>query len=152
MSSWTGMLSSTASSRPASAMLSCNRASWSRGHRSPTGTSYSALTTPCTPGIWRMCASGIGSVGPNQRKVMYIGRSPRLVAMCEGKHVTQPACLDSSTVTADLTVIVPAFNEAASVADTIRSLQAQSAPPREIIVVDDCSTDGTGDVAQSSTT
>src|SRR5881628_1637114 len=50
---------------------------------------------------------------------------------------------------ADLTVIVPAYNEAASVADTIRSLQAQTAPPREIIVVDDCSTDGTGDVARA---
>jgi cellulose synthase/poly-beta-1,6-N-acetylglucosamine synthase-like glycosyltransferase len=46
-----------------------------------------------------------------------------------------------------VTVIVPAYNEAASVADTIRSLQAQTAPPREIIVVDDCSSDGTGAVA-----
>ncbi len=50
---------------------------------------------------------------------------------------------------ADVTVIVPAFNEAASVADTIRSLQAQTARPREIIVVDDCSTDGTGDAARA---
>ena len=50
---------------------------------------------------------------------------------------------------ADVTVIVPAFNEAASVADTIRSLQAQTARPREIIVVDDCSTDGTADVARA---
>jgi len=49
---------------------------------------------------------------------------------------------------ADVTVIVPAYNEAASIADTIRSLQAQTAPPREIIVVDDCSTDATGDVAR----
>jgi len=50
---------------------------------------------------------------------------------------------------ADVTVIVPAFNEAVSVADTIRSLQAQTARPREIIVVDDCSTDGTADVARA---
>ena len=49
----------------------------------------------------------------------------------------------------DVTVIVPAYNEAASVADTIRSLQAQTAPPREIIVVYDCSTDRTGDVARA---
>ena len=47
----------------------------------------------------------------------------------------------------DVTVIVPAYNEAASVADTIRSLQVQTERPAEIIVVDDCSTDGTGDVA-----
>ncbi len=48
-----------------------------------------------------------------------------------------------------LTVIVPAYNEAGVVAETIRSLQGQTAPPEEIIVVDDCSTDGTGDVARS---
>ena len=47
-----------------------------------------------------------------------------------------------------LTVIVPAFNEAETVGDTIRSLQQQSVTPRDIIVVDDCSTDGTGDVAR----
>ena len=50
---------------------------------------------------------------------------------------------------AALSVIVPAYNEAASIADTIRSLQAQTLAPAEIIVVDDCSTDGTGDVARS---
>lgn len=48
-----------------------------------------------------------------------------------------------------LTVIVPAFNEKDSVVDTIRSLQDQTTPPFEIIVVDDCSTDGTGDVART---
>ncbi|MGH9259395.1 MAG: glycosyltransferase [Acidimicrobiales bacterium] len=48
-----------------------------------------------------------------------------------------------------MTVIVPAFNEAAGVADTVRSLQTQTVAPREIIVVDDCSTDGTGDLARA---
>jgi len=48
-----------------------------------------------------------------------------------------------------VTVIVPAYNEAASVTDTLRSLHAQTAPPHEIIVVDDCSSDGTGDVARA---
>lgn len=48
-----------------------------------------------------------------------------------------------------LTVIVPAFNEQESIADTLHSLQAQSTPPAEIIVVDDCSTDGTGDAARA---
>jgi biofilm PGA synthesis N-glycosyltransferase PgaC len=47
-----------------------------------------------------------------------------------------------------LTVLVPAYNEAASIADTIRSLQGQSVPPEEIIVIDDCSSDGTGDAAR----
>jgi biofilm PGA synthesis N-glycosyltransferase PgaC len=49
----------------------------------------------------------------------------------------------------DLTVIVPAFNEAASIADTVRSIQAQTVRIREIIVVDDCSSDDTGEVARA---
>lgn len=48
-----------------------------------------------------------------------------------------------------LTVIVPAYNEAASIADTIRSLQAQTLPAETIIVVDDCSTDGTDAIARA---
>jgi biofilm PGA synthesis N-glycosyltransferase PgaC len=48
-----------------------------------------------------------------------------------------------------LTVIVPAYNEAGVIAETIRSLAEQTAPPEEIIVVDDCSTDGTGEVARN---
>ena len=50
---------------------------------------------------------------------------------------------------APLTVIVPAYNEAATVADTIRSLQAQTVLAEDIIVVDDCSTDDTGAVASA---
>jgi poly-beta-1,6-N-acetyl-D-glucosamine synthase len=46
-----------------------------------------------------------------------------------------------------LTVMIPAYNEAASIGDTIRSLQQQTRVPEEIIVIDDCSTDATADVA-----
>src|SRR5262245_13180814 len=49
----------------------------------------------------------------------------------------------------DLTVIVPAYNEADHIADTIKSLLTQSTPPQRIVVVDDCSTDETGDIAAS---
>jgi poly-beta-1,6-N-acetyl-D-glucosamine synthase len=49
-----------------------------------------------------------------------------------------------------LTVIVPAFNESGSIADTIRSLQSQTRPPERIIVVDDCSTDDTAAVAAAA--
>src|SRR5262245_43674008 len=47
-----------------------------------------------------------------------------------------------------LTVIIPAYNEAEFVGDTIRSLKEQTVPPDRIILVDDCSTDGTGDVGR----
>ena len=46
-----------------------------------------------------------------------------------------------------VTVIVPAFNEGASLADTLISLLTQTVAPAEILVVDDCSTDDTADVA-----
>ena len=49
----------------------------------------------------------------------------------------------------DVTVLVPAYNEEASIADTILSLQAQTSPPVEILVIDDGSTDRTGEIAAS---
>jgi cellulose synthase/poly-beta-1,6-N-acetylglucosamine synthase-like glycosyltransferase len=48
-----------------------------------------------------------------------------------------------------VTIIVPAFNEAASIADTVRSLLAQSRPAAEVIVADDCSTDDTAAIARA---
>jgi poly-beta-1,6-N-acetyl-D-glucosamine synthase len=48
-----------------------------------------------------------------------------------------------------LTVIVPAYNEAETIAETLRSLREQTVVPDEIVVVDDCSTDSTGDVARA---
>ena len=51
--------------------------------------------------------------------------------------------------TVPITVIVPAFNEAGCIAETLLSLTTQTCPPAEIIVVDDCSTDGTGRVAKT---
>ena len=50
---------------------------------------------------------------------------------------------------APLTIIIPAYNEAETIADTIRSLLAQTVLAESIIVVDDCSTDHTAKVAAS---
>lgn len=49
----------------------------------------------------------------------------------------------------EITVIIPAYNEKDSIEDTIKSLKIQTYSVKEIIVVDDCSTDGTGDVVRS---
>ena len=54
---------------PASSIWALSVPRRARLHASPTGTSYSALTTPVTPGICRMYASGIESAEPNQRKL-----------------------------------------------------------------------------------
>ncbi len=48
-----------------------------------------------------------------------------------------------------VTVLVPAYNEAATLGDTIESLLTQSMRAAEIIVIDDCSTDDTAEVARS---
>lgn len=49
-----------------------------------------------------------------------------------------------------VTVLVPAYNEADSVGDTVRSLLAQTCQPAEVIVIDDGSTDDTAEVARAA--
>lgn len=46
-----------------------------------------------------------------------------------------------------LSVIIPTHNGAATLAACLRSLRSSSLPPHEIIVVDDASTDGSGEIA-----
>ncbi len=48
----------------------------------------------------------------------------------------------------EITVVIPAFNEAESIGLTILGVQRQTFPVKEIIVVDDCSTDDTGAIAR----
>jgi hypothetical protein len=48
-----------------------------------------------------------------------------------------------------VSVVVPARNEAHQIAACIATLRAQTWPPREIVVVDDCSTDGTADAVRA---
>jgi len=47
-----------------------------------------------------------------------------------------------------ITVVVPAYNEAANIAATVRSLFASDYPTFEVIVVDDGSTDGTAGIVE----
>ncbi|MEV8506994.1 bifunctional polysaccharide deacetylase/glycosyltransferase family 2 protein [Actinoplanes sp. NPDC051475] len=47
-----------------------------------------------------------------------------------------------------VSVIVPAYNEAATIAATVRSLVRSDYPAVEVIVVDDGSTDGTADIVE----
>ena len=60
---------------------------------------------------------------------------------------TSVPALDRHARTVPVTVLVPAYNEADTLEDTLLSLMTQSVAPQEIIVIDDCSTDDTAAVA-----
>jgi poly-beta-1,6-N-acetyl-D-glucosamine synthase len=62
--------------------------------------------------------------------------------------VLLPRTLQKRPLRPGVTVIVPAYNEAKYVGATLRSLQQQTQVPTEIILVDDGSTDDTGDVGR----
>jgi cellulose synthase/poly-beta-1,6-N-acetylglucosamine synthase-like glycosyltransferase len=48
-----------------------------------------------------------------------------------------------------LTVVVPAYNEAAALPETLDAIMHQTTAPDRVIVVDDGSSDGTGDIARA---
>jgi glycosyltransferase involved in cell wall biosynthesis len=52
--------------------------------------------------------------------------------------------------TASYTAYVPVFNQAATLAQTLASLRAQSVPPAELLVIDDGSTDNSAQVAAAA--
>ena len=65
-----------------------------------------------------------------------------------GVNAPEAPC-SARSIRPGVTVIVPAYNEAESIGDTIASLLAQSMPAAEIVVIDDCSTDNTAAIAAS---
>lgn len=51
-------------------------------------------------------------------------------------------------MSSDISVVIPAYNRAPLIGETLKSILAQTLPSREVIVVDDGSTDGTAAVAE----
>ena len=64
----------------------------------------------------------------------------RLPVQGENKFVSKSA--------ANISVIIPAYNRAGLIGETLRSLLNQTVQAREIIVVDDGSTDGTAEAVE----
>jgi biofilm PGA synthesis N-glycosyltransferase PgaC len=95
-------------------------------------------STESTPPRWRTTSGKFPVQSPTAR------RDPTPITG-QRRRLERPA----APRVAPVTVLVPAYNEAASVADTIRSLQAQTLPVAEIVVIDDCSTDDTATVARA---
>ncbi|MET7669994.1 bifunctional polysaccharide deacetylase/glycosyltransferase family 2 protein [Micromonospora luteifusca] len=69
---------------------------------------------------------------------------------CAQRHVrrVRRPRRDRPEVRVPVSVIVPAYNEAANIAATVRSLVASAYPALEVIVVDDGSDDGTADIVE----
>jgi biofilm PGA synthesis N-glycosyltransferase PgaC len=63
-------------------------------------------------------------------------------------HTNRVRAEESRCTPVALTVLVPAYNEEKSIADTIHSLQGQTVRPDEIIVIDDCSADDAARIAR----
>jgi hypothetical protein len=56
---------------------------------------------------------------------------------------------EKSFMSLSISTVIPTFNVAAHLAQAIQSVLDQTRPTQELIIVDDCSTDGTVDVARS---
>ncbi len=66
----------------------------------------------------------------------WLGMKPKFVNESLGKKYS-------------ISIVIPAFNEEKSIGDTIDNLREQTVSVDEIIVVDDCSSDRTGEIARS---
>lgn len=76
------------------------------------------------------------------RTVLVVGLAPRHVRVSARRVAGDPWL-------PPVTVLVPAYNEAVGIERAVRSLVASDYPTLEVLVVDDGSTDGTGDVVES---
>ncbi|GAC1326310.1 MAG: glycosyltransferase [Thermoleophilaceae bacterium] len=81
--------------------------------------------------------------------VLAVMRMLLLVALARRHAGTVRRAPTDLSFTPPLSVLVPAYNERVGIERTVRSLAANAYPDFDIIVIDDGSEDGTGEIAQS---
>lgn len=64
-------------------------------------------------------------------------------------HAMNPNNLERLGSQPRVSVIIPCYNSAAHIVETVASVSAQTVDDLEILVVDDCSTDGSADVVEA---
>jgi cellulose synthase/poly-beta-1,6-N-acetylglucosamine synthase-like glycosyltransferase/peptidoglycan/xylan/chitin deacetylase (PgdA/CDA1 family) len=79
--------------------------------------------------------------------VLAVLRAVILVVLAH-HHVRRGRTAAEETYTPPVSILVPAFNEAVGIERSIVSLSRSDYPDYEIVVVDDGSTDGTGDIVE----
>ena len=108
--------------------------------------------------VTRTCAPhGGGGPGAGGASVLAVGDDRQDRGRCTGASTPRRAARGPcrkpwppdphlSMPTSDVSVIIPTYNRANYVGEAITSALSQTQPPREVIVVDDGSTDGTSGV------
>lgn len=100
-------------------------------------------------GLWRLVERGwLAGEELTIRELSDIAGGVRVRRGAITTYQPEPVHRPVSERRMSVTVMIPAHNEEAWIGETLRSLRAQSLAPDEVIVVDDCSSDRTGDVAR----
>jgi cellulose synthase/poly-beta-1,6-N-acetylglucosamine synthase-like glycosyltransferase len=89
-------------------------------------------------------SAGIVYAAYDTALLLYVGWQTRVLA--RGRPPTVAPAPAPGVARPRMTAVIAAYNEAASLPQTIDSLAAQSEPPDEIVIADDGSTDATAEV------
>ena len=89
-------------------------------------------------------SAGIVYAAYDTALLLYVGWQTRVLARRPSSFVARPSTPDLARPR--MTAVIAAYNEAASLPQTIEALVAQSEAPDEIVIADDGSTDATADV------